>query len=100
MNVAGATRTTSYLRIWIALLALTAGMLVVDGLDLPRLILVLVLVSAMLVKGGLIAAYFMHLRHEGVFLVLTLVIGLLFFGGFLYALIAPDGLRILEMLKP
>ena len=87
-----------YLRIWLVLLGLTVVMVFLDQIDLPRVPLVMMLVGAMLVKASLIAGYFMHLRYDGIFLVLTLIIGFLFFGAFLYALIVPDALRILGML--
>lgn len=87
-----------YWKIWGALLLLTLGMISVDQMDLPRTLLVLVLIGAMLVKAGLIASFFMHLRFERLFLGLSVLFGLLINAAILFALIAPDGRRILRLL--
>lgn len=86
-----------YWRIWGILLALTLGMIVFDQLAVPRLLLVLVLVTAMLLKAAMIAGYFMHLKFERLILVLSVLFGLLVNGAILFALIAPDGLRVLRL---
>ena len=86
-----------YWKIWGALLMLTVGMIFVDQMELPRTLLVLVLIGAMLVKAGLIASFFMHLRFERLFLGLSVFFGLLINAAILFALIAPDGMRILRM---
>ena len=54
---------------------------------------------AMLTKASIIGANFMHLRRERVPLILTVVVGLLVTGAVLFALIAPDALRIDEMVR-
>jgi hypothetical protein len=41
----------------------------------------------------------MHLRSERLPLIVTVVVGLLVTGAFLFALIAPDALRIHEMVR-
>jgi caa(3)-type oxidase subunit IV len=86
-----------YWTTWGVLLVLTIVMLWLDGASIPRGAFVGVVLVAMLVKAGLIGAYFMHLRYERVVLVLGIVVGLLINGAILYALIAPDALRILGM---
>ena len=88
-----------YWKIWGALLILTLGMIFIDQMDLPRLLLLVVLIGAMLVKAGLIASYFMHLRYEKLFLGLSLLIGLLINGLVLFVLIVPDARRVLGMLE-
>ena len=86
-----------YWRIWLVLLLLTLVMVLVDQSSLSRTLLVSVLVAAMLVKALLIAGYFMHLRFEKVALILMVVVGLFVTGVILFTLIAPDGIRILEL---
>ncbi len=91
------THSRPYWRIWVILLVLTLVMVFVDQSPLSRGALILVLVAAMLSKAALIGAYFMHLRFETVSLVVTVVVGLLITGIILFALIAPDGLRALNL---
>lgn len=79
---------------WFGLLALTGVMLFVDGSPLPRAAFVAVLLAAMLLKASLIGANFMHLRYERLPLALGVVVGLLVTGALLFALIAPDAVRI------
>ncbi len=86
-----------YWRIWLLLLLLTLVMGVVDQSPLSRTLLISVLVAAMLLKALLIAGYFMHLRFEKIALILMVVLGLFVTGVILFALIAPDGIRILEL---
>lgn len=82
---------------WAILLALTIVMLVVDQSPLPRLLFVLVMLVAMLVKASVIAANFMHLRFERVSIAWMVVIGLLINGAILFGLIVPDALSIVRM---
>lgn len=84
---------------WAALLALTLVMLLVDAAQLPRPWLVGVLIAAMLIKVTLIAGNFMHLREAHAGLVWTFLAGLLGTGVLLYVLIAPDAMRIHEMVQ-
>lgn len=83
---------------WAFLLMLTLGMLVTGYLALPRAILVLLLVSAMLVKASLIGAHFMHLRFEKLSLIITVAAGILATAAILFLLISFDGVRILRSL--
>ncbi len=89
-----------YWGIWFVLLVLTLVMIGIDTMEGPRVLLVLVLLVAMLVKAGLIGGVFMHLRFERVFLWMSVLVGLLINGAILFGLIAPDGLRIYGMLNP
>jgi cytochrome c oxidase subunit IV len=83
-------------KVWGILLALTAVMVFVDVMELPRMLLLLVLLVAMLVKAFLISARFMDLMHEHWVVFFAVAFSLLFFGGILYALMVPDGLAILH----
>jgi caa(3)-type oxidase subunit IV len=86
-----------YLRVWAILLGLTLIMVAIDRAELRLALLAGVLVTAMMVKASLIAAYFMHLRFEGRLLVWGVVAGLFGLGLILYVLLIPDGLRIHDM---
>ena len=86
-----------YWRTWAFLLTLTLVMVILDQAAVPRVVLVLVLLTAMLVKAALIAGTFMHLSQEKLSLALAVVTALLLTGAVLFFLIAPDGLRLLQM---
>ena len=92
--------SSPYWRIWFVLLVLTLVMVFIDQSPLTRSVLVLVLVGVMLAKVSLIAGYFMHLRFEKLNLILVVLVGLLITGAILFALIAPDGMRILDLSRP
>ena len=81
---------------WGALLALTAVMLLSETLPLERAAALTLLLAAMLVKAGVIAAWFMHLRFERPVLVLSVVGGTVLTAVALFALIAPDGIATLR----
>ncbi len=81
---------------WGVLLALTAIMVFVDIMHLPRIILLFILLGAMLTKAFLIASRFMDLAHEKLVVFLSVAFSLLFLGGILYALMVPDGLAVLH----
>lgn len=82
---------------WVVLLFFTILMLWMDAAAIPRTLLVVALLVAMLAKASVIGANFMHLRHERLALALTVVVGLLVMGGVLYVLIVPDAVRIHRM---
>ena len=87
---------------WIAwgfLLALTVLMVGLDQAPLPRTTVVVLMLTAMLFKACLIGAFFMHLRSERLALVLGIVVGLPLNALILYILIAPDALRIFNMVN-
>jgi len=87
----------AYWKTWGFLLVLTLIMVVLDQASVPRPLLLAVLLTAMMVKASLIAGNFMHLKQEQISLVLTVVIALLATGAVLFFLIAPDGIRLLQM---
>ena len=87
----------TYWTTWSILLGLTLVMLVFDQMSMPRLLFVLLMLTAMLVKATMIAGIFMHLRFERVAFVLMIFVGLFVNGAILYGLIVPDAARIFEM---
>jgi cytochrome c oxidase subunit 4 len=86
-----------YVRVWAILLGLTLVMIAIDRAELRLALLAGALVTAMMFKASLIAAYFMHLRFEGRLLVWSVVAGLFGLGLILFVLLVPDGLRIHHM---
>jgi cytochrome c oxidase subunit IV len=82
---------------WAVLLVFTLAMLWADAASLPRMTFVVFMIAAMLTKASIIGANFMHLRSERLPLVLTVIVGLLVTGGLLFVLIAPDAVRIHQM---
>ena len=86
-----------YWSTWGLLLALTLLMLVTSYVSLPKGVVVLLLLAAMMVKASLIGAHFMHLRFEKLTLVLTVAVGILATATLLFVLIAFDGIRILKL---
>ena len=84
---------------WSVLLALTVVMLAADGASISRTALVTLMLGAMTTKAVLIAGNFMHLRQERSGLVLTVIVGLFVMALVLFALIAPDAMRISEMAR-
>jgi len=81
---------------WGLLLALTVVMVFVDVMGLPRILLLVVLIAAMLTKAFFISSRFMDLRHEKMVVGLAVAFSLLFFGAILFALMIPDGFAILH----
>ncbi len=92
---AGGTRT--YWVTWFVLLLLTLGLILVTTAPLPRAALLVLLLCVMLAKASLIGANFMHLRFERVALVLIVAVGILGTAAVLFALLAVDGVRVLEL---
>ena len=91
---------TSYRTYWIAwvvLLVLTLVMVAVEAAGLPRALIVLVLVGAMLAKATLIGGWFMHLRFERTALVVSLVGATLATAAVLFFLLVPDGMAMLRL---
>ena len=91
---------TSYRTYWVAwviLLALTLMMVLVEAAGLPRVLIVLILVGAMLTKATLIGGWFMHLRFERAALVVSLVGATLATAAFLFFLLVPDGMAMLRL---
>ena len=98
--MANTTHTTGYglyWRTWLILLSLTAGMLAIEFVTWHPWILLAVLLSAMLVKAGFIAANFMHLRFERPVLIWIVAGSLLATASVLVAFLAVDALHILRL---
>ncbi len=85
---------------WAVLLALTLLMLVTGYVSLPKVFVLFLLLTAMLVKASLIGAHFMHLRFEKLGLAITVATGILATAVILFLLISFDGLRILRLSLP
>jgi cytochrome c oxidase subunit IV len=81
---------------WALLLVLTCVMVFVDAVGLPRILLLVVLIAAMLTKGFFISSQFMDLKHEKLAVGISVAFSILFFGALLFALIVPDGFAILH----
>jgi cytochrome c oxidase subunit IV len=77
----------------------TVVMLWADSASLPRTAFVVFMLAAMLTKASIIGANFMHLKSERIPLITTVVVGLLVTGTILWVLIAPDAVRIHEMVS-
>ena len=83
-------------KIWGVLLVLTAIMVFVDAMGLPRVLLLVILIAAMLTKAFFISSQFMDLKHEKLVVGVSVAFSLLFFGAILFALIVPDGVAVLH----
>ena len=81
---------------WLVLLSFTLAMLMVGFAPWPRWALLILLVCAMLVKAGLIAWNFMHLRFEHPVLVMIVAGSLLATGAVLFLVLAGDALHVLR----
>src|SRR5207249_6102284 len=69
----GEHKETNYMGVFWALLVLTVAEVGIFYLHPPRLVLVISLILMALVKAGLVAAYFMHLRFEAKTLALIVI---------------------------
>ncbi len=87
----------TYWGIWAVLLFLTLFMLLIEAAPLSGVLTLVFLIGAMLVKAGLIGAWFMHLRFERASLVWCVVVGTLATALTLFVLIAPDGVSMLRL---
>jgi cytochrome c oxidase subunit IV len=81
---------------WGLLLVLTVVMVFVDVMGLPRILLLIILVAAMLTKAFFISSQFMDLKHEKLVVGIAVAFSILFFGAILFALMVPDGVAILH----
>lgn len=98
--MANAQHTVNYKTYWITwfvLLLLTLGMVLVSGSSLPKQVFIALLILAMLAKATFILGTFMHLRFEKLGLTLMVVLAIVFTAAALFAIIAPDGIRISHM---
>jgi cytochrome c oxidase subunit 4 len=82
----------SYIVTWAWLLVLTVLEVGIVLVRVPKVLLVLSLVTLALMKAALIMAYFMHLRYERLSLVYVVVTPL-FLGVILFFGLAPDAIN-------
>lgn len=92
----GLLRYRTYWISWSILLVLTLMMLMTETVPLYRTVALGLLITAMLVKAGVIAAWFMHLRFERAALVISVVGATVLTAAALFGLIAPDGIAALR----
>ncbi len=76
VHAAGTTGT--YIKVWIALLAMTGVEVLLAYEQVPTLIMLTALLGLSIIKAALIIAYFMHLKFEKLSLFLTLFPMLIF----------------------
>ena len=81
---------------WGLLLVLTGIMVFIDVMGLPRILLLVVLIGAMLTKAFFISSQFMDLKHEKLVVGISVAFSILFFGALLFSLMVPDGIAILH----
>lgn len=81
----------TYWQTWLALLGVTLAMILVGSAPFPKSGMLVLVLSGMTVKAGLISANFMHLRFERATFVATIVASTVFIVAFLYFLISIDG---------
>lgn len=85
-----------FVRIWIALLIITAVEVLLAYQHLDLKVMLGLLMTLSVIKASLIIAYFMHLRYERRSLVLTLMPALVFVIGMLFV-VFPDSVRLYLM---
>jgi caa(3)-type oxidase subunit IV len=83
MTTATAPRYAVYLRIWLALLAITLLMVFTRNAA--------ILLPGMAAKATLIALWFMHLKDERKDFIFYVVASIVIFSLVLFALLVPDG---------
>ena len=81
---------------WAILLAITLGMLIAEALHLPRIFLVVFLLSFMMVKAVMIGGNFMHLRYEKRNLAFMVAAGILVTSLILYLFIVNESSHVLS----
>jgi len=79
---------------WVLLLMITVAMLAAEAFHLPRIFLVLFLVTFMMVKAAMIGGNFMHLRFERRNLALMVSLGILVTSLILYTFITPESWHV------
>ncbi len=89
----------TYLIVWFWLFVLSFGLYFIDLMDLPMALATVLYTAIALMKAGLIAAYFMHLRFERLNLVYSILFPLILVIA-LVAAILPDGLSVLLHRQP
>jgi cytochrome c oxidase subunit IV len=76
-----------YIKVWLWLLAITLAGFILSPLGLPGWLHNLFIVSIALMKGGLIVAFFMHLRFERLSLIYSILLPLILIIAFAVALL-------------
>jgi len=87
----------NYWMVWAALLILTVAEVMVVKLSMPKVVMVVSLCAMALVKAGLVAAYFMHLKFEKHVLIVV-VLSPLLLSAILYIGLVPDATTHLRWL--
>jgi len=82
--------------VWFWLLVITLLELGAVLVHLPHTLLVISLLIMVLMKAGLIIAYFMHLRYEKLSLAYAVVTPMFFLAIVLFAFLGPDALSVLH----
>jgi caa(3)-type oxidase subunit IV len=85
-----------YFVTWGILLAITVLMLMAERFHMPRLVLVVFLISFMMVKAVMIGGNFMHLRYEQRNLAVMVAAGILVTSLILYLFITPEARHVLS----
>ncbi len=67
----------TYVKVWLWLLAITVAGFIISPLGLPGWLHNLLIVLIALMKGGLIVAFFMHLKFERISLIYSILLPLL-----------------------
>jgi cytochrome c oxidase subunit 4 len=68
MEQAHPNHTKTYITIFVALAVLTAIEVGITMISMPKTAMVILLLAFALVKAGLVAVYFMHLKYDARFL--------------------------------
>ncbi len=87
----------NYWMVWLALAILTVVELLVAQVHGARAFVIFSLCALALVKAGLVAAYFMHLKFEKYALIL-IVVSPLVLSGILYVGLVPDAITHIHWL--
>ena len=95
-HISGA-RTSTFMYVWFALLALTGVEVFLAYEQIPVLIFLTALVGLSIIKAALIIAYFMHLKFEKLSLFLTLFPMLILCICLMLLLFLPDSNRLMMM---
>ena len=84
-----------YVVTWGWLLAITVLEIGIVLVHVPKVLLVISLVTLALMKAALIMAYFMHLRYERLSMIYAVVTPL-FLGVLLFFALTPDAINVLR----
>lgn len=85
----------TYVKVWLWLVAITAAGFIISPLGLPGWLHNLLIVIIALMKGGLIVAFFMHLKFERISLIYSVLLPLLLLIALAVALLYEGTTRFL-----